>query len=68
MMPEFTLDEMADCAEREVKIRQRVYPNRIQTGRMTIYQAQREIGLMHEIAVRLRAEAEANPGKSGRLF
>jgi len=55
-MPErsFTAAEMRQAAEREVQIRRRVYPNRVETGRMTRLQAERQIALMQAIADHLR--------------
>jgi hypothetical protein len=54
----YTAQELAECAEREVKIRQRVYANRVLTHRMTQHQADVEIARMEAIAAWLRAEAE----------
>lgn len=42
--------EKHDCAIREVKMRKRVYPRRVQDGRMTRAQADREIAIMEAIA------------------
>lgn len=55
----FTVTELRECAEREVKLRERVYPGRIMTGRMTSEYAARQIAMMEEIARRLRAEEQA---------
>lgn len=41
---------LADCAQREVKMRRRVYPNRILTGRMSHAFADAEIDKMEAIA------------------
>ena len=46
----FTMAVLADCAQREVKMRQRVYPNRVLTGRMSHAFAQVEISKMAAIA------------------
>ena len=35
----FTTEELHRCALRELGLRKRVYPNRIETGRMTAEQA-----------------------------
>jgi hypothetical protein len=53
----FTLRELAECAERELKLRRRVYANRVDTGRMSEREAQRQIAMMEAIAMQLR-EAE----------
>ena len=53
----FTLEVLADCAEREVRAR-RVYPNRILTGRMSHQFAATEIDKMAAIARLLREMAE----------
>ncbi len=50
MVNRFLLSELAECAERELHIRYRIYPNRIQTQRMSRKQAEREIAMMQEIA------------------
>ena len=55
----FTLTELRECAEREVKLRRRVYPNRITTLRMSPREASRQIAMMEEIADRLRKEEQA---------
>jgi len=41
---------LADCAQREVKVRRKVYPNRILTGGMSHSFAQDEIDKMAAIA------------------
>lgn len=43
------LKEMIDCVSREVSLRFAVYPKRIQAGKMTKEQADREIHLMQLI-------------------
>ena len=43
------LKEMIDCVSREISFRFAVYPKRIQAGRMTKEQADREIQLMQMI-------------------
>ena len=53
-----TLHDMAACAEREVRMRRRVYPRWVESGRMTAAQAEREIALMDAIAAKLREEAD----------
>jgi hypothetical protein len=55
----FTADELAREAEREVVLRQAVYPTRIAAGKMRREHAERQIAMMREIGRRLRAEAEA---------
>lgn len=43
------LKEMIDCVSREVSFRFAVYPKRVQSGKMTKEQADREIQLMQMI-------------------
>lgn len=43
------LKEMIDCVAREVALRFAVYPKRVQAGKMTKEQADREIQLMQMI-------------------
>ncbi len=47
---DYTAAEMLACAERETKLRKRVYPNRVETGRMSKEQAAHEIACMQAIA------------------
>jgi hypothetical protein len=56
-MSAYTCAELAQCAEREVKLRIRVYPTRVANRRMTLAQAQRETAMMREIMLRLQADA-----------
>lgn len=53
-----TAAEKQACAEREVKMRRRVYPNWVQSRRMTEQQAAREIAIMEEIAGDYARQAE----------
>jgi hypothetical protein len=63
---DFTLAELIREAEREVVLRQTVYKNRVEAGKMKEATATRQIAMMVEIARRLRAEAERD-NKSGGL-
>jgi hypothetical protein len=56
---EFSLLELIACAEREVGLRQRVYPGRVFTGRMSQREADRQLAMMQAIAARLRELAQA---------
>jgi hypothetical protein len=58
--PAYTWEELAQCAEREVGIRKRVYPNRVDTNRMNILAADREIAMMIRIAEILRKAASGD--------
>lgn len=64
----FTPEELARCAEREVRQRSRVYPRLVMSGKMRSEQAQRESAMMQEIARMLRAEADGMPGASGKML
>jgi hypothetical protein len=59
----FTAAELAREAERETALRVNVYGQRVAAGKMTKNEAARRIGMMREIARRLRDAAEAK-----RLF
>jgi hypothetical protein len=48
------LEAEIKCVEREVKLRERVYPRWIQGGRMTQTLADREVDLMKAVLARLR--------------
>jgi replicative DNA helicase len=54
----FTLRDLAECAERELKLRRRVYANRVDTGRMSQNEAERQIAMMEAIAAKLREEEQ----------
>jgi hypothetical protein len=56
-MSEPTLEEMIECARREVRMRRRVYPRWVADGRMTQAAADREIASMEAIADRLCGQA-----------
>ena len=59
----FSYAVLADCAQREVRLRRRVYPNRVLTGRMSHAFAQVEISKMTVIA-----EVLAEMAKRERLL
>ena len=63
----FTAADLADCAEHEVRQRQRFYPRLIASGRMAQAKAERQTALMQAIARKLRAEA-AVEAESADLF
>ena len=50
MTEKFTTADKLACVEREVRMRAKIYPNRILTGRMSAESATREIDCMKEIA------------------
>jgi hypothetical protein len=54
----FSYTDLHRCAERECRMRRRVYPNRILTHRMTDTLAAREIDMMTEITDIMRRLAE----------
>jgi hypothetical protein len=56
---DYTLLELIACAEREVRVRQRVYPGRVYTGRMSQREADRQLAMMQAIAAKLRELAQA---------
>lgn len=59
--------DKADCAEREVKQRQRVYARLVEAGRMRSETAAREIAVMTAIAADYREKADAE-ARAGRLL
>ena len=63
----FTAKDKAECAEREVKQRQRVYPRLVESGRMTQQLADRQTALMEAIAADYRTATNAEDAK-GRLI
>lgn len=55
----FTAKEKREAAERELKLRRRVYAWQVQKGSMKRAEADREIALMREIAADYAALEEA---------
>lgn len=51
-----TLDEMIACVEREISMREHVYPRRIEQGRMKSDRADREIEIMKAVSRTLHGE------------
>ena len=54
----FSKRQLADCAMREVKLRERVYLNRVYTRRMSQQKADLEIAMMRAIAAHFLDLAE----------
>ena len=54
----FTDTEKRECAEREAKMRRRVYPRWVIDGRMTQVSADKQIALMDEIAADYRSKEQ----------
>lgn len=54
----WTAAELLECAEREVRLRRRIYANRVLTRRMSQHQADIEIARMEAIAKMLAGMAE----------
>ena len=52
--PKFSYRELCKEVEREVSLRKRIYPNRIQTGRLSNYAASKQIAMMQAIVGILR--------------
>lgn len=55
-----TMQQMVDCAKRELHLRERVYPHRIQEKKMSEDKAAHEIHAMQAILDLLRALIDAN--------
>lgn len=49
-----TLEQQIECIERELRMREQVYPRRIEAGRMTRDQADRELLCMRAVLDTLR--------------
>lgn len=58
------IKEMIDCISREVSLRFAVYPKRIQAGKMTKEQADREIKLMQMIKNSLKKVYEGKASET----
>ncbi|MCC6789762.1 MAG: hypothetical protein IT547_18170 [Hyphomonadaceae bacterium] len=50
-----SIDRQIECVERELKQRAYVYPRRIEAGKMTQEQSDREVACMEAVAATLRA-------------
>ena len=46
------------CVEREIRRRERVYPTRVNTGRMRQREATEELAIMREVLATLRGVAQ----------
>lgn len=66
-MPEFTFRELQECAAREVKQRERVYPRLIEQRKLTASFAQRQIDMMKAISDELDSLADEQEAE-GRLI
>lgn len=53
------LDEQIACVTREVKMRERVYPRRVQAGHMSQKQADRELDTMKAVLATLQGFVDA---------
>ena len=54
-----TVKDKLQCAERELKFRQRVYPRMVENGRMSMRQVKRELEVMEAIVTDYRDQAAA---------
>ena len=54
----FTPEETREAVTRELKLRRRVYPRRIESGHMTPELAKRQIALFEEIEADYQAKAQ----------
>lgn len=50
-----SIERQIKCVQRELKLRRRVYPNRIETGRMSPAYAMEEIAVMRAVLATLEA-------------
>jgi hypothetical protein len=55
----YSMNELLECAEREVQQRKWVYPRRVEAKKMTQQRATREIAMMEAIAESFREKAAA---------
>jgi hypothetical protein len=55
---DFSFDQLATAAEREVRFRERVYVRQVELNRMSRAKADVEIALMKAIACHLREQAQ----------
>jgi hypothetical protein len=64
----FTDDDLAACAQRELRQRRKVYPRLVRHGTMSGAAAEREIAMMEAIARHFEARVAADPQRGGRLL
>lgn len=60
---QYTAQQLLDVLERELLLRQRVYPGRVSTKRMTQLQADYQIGAMRALVDQQRKLADAEKPK-----
>jgi hypothetical protein len=63
----FSRDELVQCAEREVRQREKNYPRLVELGRLTRSKAEAEIATMKAIVTTLR-QLPAVPPPQGEMF
>ena len=63
-----TKNEMLACVEREIKMRERVYPARVARGRMSRAKAAAEIATMRAILAALVQHVPGDPVVQADLF
>jgi hypothetical protein len=63
----FSLAELAREMEREVLLREAVYPGRVRSGKMGPQEARRRTEMAREVVRLLRAAAEAEDGQERLL-
>lgn len=61
--PTFSASEIAEELEREVRMRERVYPRQVASGHMSQESADRRLAIMRAAARDYRAEAAAKEPK-----
>ncbi len=61
-MAEITLKHQIDCVNREIAMRQNVYPGLVRRYKMTQTNSDWEIAVMRSILAKLEAERDADPG------
>ena len=61
----FTAEELTACAERELRLRERVYPERIKMGKMSAAFAREEIARMRAVLAVVRALPKTEPVQAG---
>jgi hypothetical protein len=60
-----SIEEQVTCAERELRMRERVYPRQVASGKMTDQLAERELRAMTAIVATLRRLRQAAPTQGG---
>lgn len=64
----FSVHEKISELRREIQMRKRVYANRVQSNKMTLDAASRQLGIMEEILRDYEVQERAGSGEQAKLL